>query len=106
MGDCKTCTGCKEKKTKAELPENIPYIAYDMAQARNERHIKRMIVALIVAVALMFATNIAWIWVWNSYEYSTEEILVDSYDGGNANYIGNDGDIINGEDSSTEDSTN
>lgn len=108
MGDCKTCTGCKEKKTKAELPENIPYIAYDMAQARNERHIKRMIVALIVAVALMFATNIAWLCVWNSYEFYgetyTEEVSVDSGDGGNANYIGNDGDITNGESSSTESS--
>jgi hypothetical protein len=108
MGDCKTCTGCKEKKTMAEPPENIPYIAYDMAQARNERHIKRMIVALIVAIALMFASNMAWLWAWNSYEICgevyTEEVLVDSADGGNANYIGNDGDIINGEDSSSESS--
>jgi hypothetical protein len=110
MGDCKTCTGCKEKKTKAELPENIPYIAYDMAQARNERHIKRMIVALIVAIALMFVSNAIWLWVWCQYDYSgetyTEEIVVeqDASDGGDTNYIGNNGDINNGvsKDSSNE----
>lgn len=106
MGDCKTCTGCKEKKTKAELPENIPYIAYDMAQARNERNVKRLVIALIVAIALMFATNIAWLLVFNSYDYASEtysdEVLVDSGDGGTANYIGNNGDINNGVDTSGE----
>jgi hypothetical protein len=35
---------------------------------------------------------------WNSYDYTSEEVIIDSQDGGNANYIGNDGDIINGED--------
>lgn len=111
MGDCKTCTGCKNIKTKkAELPENIPYIAYDMAQARNERHIKRMIVALIVAIALMFASNMAWLLVFNSYDYASEtyseEVLVDSDDGGTANYIGNNGDINNGTSESGENHNN
>ena len=97
MGDCKTCTGCKEKKTKAELPENIPYIAYDMAQARNERHIKRMTVALIVAIALMFVSNMMWLWAWNSYNYTSEETIY-TQDGEGTNIIGNQNEVDNGAD--------
>ena len=44
----------------------------------------------------MFASNIAWLWAWSSYDYVSEEVSVDSQDGGNANYIGHDGDINNG----------
>ncbi len=82
----------------------VPYLVYESEQARNERHIKRLIVALIVAVALMFLSNAAWLFAWCQYDYSSEETAVDvnAEDGGNANYIGNDGDIINGENNSDE----
>jgi hypothetical protein len=58
-----------------------------------------MVVALIVAIALMFASNACWLWAWCQYDYYSEETIIeqDAKDGGNANYIGNDGDIINGE---------
>jgi hypothetical protein len=41
------------------------------------------------------------------YDYSSEETIVDvnSDDGGNANYIGNDGDIVNGESNRAETET-
>ena len=67
--------------------------------ARNERNIKRLIIALIVSIAAIFASNAAWLYAWCQYDYSSEEtvIEIDSTDGGNANYIGNDGDIYNGE---------
>ena len=92
------CKECKEKRMEVNTPENVPYIVHETAMARNERNVKRMIVALIAAIALLFASNALWLWAWNSYDYSSEEIIIDSQDGGNANYIGNDGDIVNGED--------
>ena len=87
---------CKEcEKTEGATPENVPYIVYESERARSERHIKRMWIALIVLVAMIFATNAVWLWAWTRYDYET--VTVDSADGGNANYIGNDGDIYNGE---------
>lgn len=76
--------------------KTVPYIVYEGSQARAERTIKRLIVALIIITILMFASNIAWLWAWSSYDYVSEEVSVDSQDGGNANYIGHDGDINNG----------
>jgi hypothetical protein len=77
--------------------------------ARQERQIKRMWIALIVAISMIFLMNMAWIGAWTSYDYSSEEIIVeqDAQDGGNNNYIGNDGDINNGisEDNDTEKET-
>lgn len=79
----------------------VPYIVHESAMARNERHIRRLVIALIVAIVMMVAMNIAWLYVWNSYEYVGESSV--SVEGeGNANYIGNDGDITNGEDNSSE----
>ena len=74
----------------------VPYIVHESAMARNERHIKRLVIALIVAVVMIAVTNIAWLWVWNSYEYVGESESVSVSGDGTANYIGDDGDITNG----------
>lgn len=82
---------------------NVPYIVYESAMARAERQIKRLTIALILLMLLIVATNGAWLYVWSSYEFMDgySEVQVDS-DGGNANYIGNDGEINNGENNSKE----
>lgn len=85
--------------------KEIPYFVYEATQARNERTIKRLITTLIIAIALMFISNAIWLWAWSQYDYiSTTEQQVDlSTDGGgDANYIGNDGDIVNGENQSED----
>ena len=79
----------------------VPYIVHESAMARSERHIRRLVIALIVAVVIV-VTNIAWLWVWNSYEYVGESESVSVEGEGTANYIGNDGDITNGEDNSNK----
>lgn len=79
----------------------IPYIVFESTMARAERQHKRLVIALIVAVVMIVASNLAWLYVWNSYEYVGESSV--SVEGeGNANYIGNDGDITNGENNSQE----
>lgn len=83
---------------------DVSYLVYEATQVRNERTIKRLIIALIVAVVLIFVSNAIWLYAWMQYDYTGEEIIVDSNDGGNANYIGHDGDINNGTNNSeTED---
>lgn len=83
----------------------VPYIVYEGEQARNERHIKRLVIALIVAVTLIFASNLAWLIAWFQYDYILESVEIDNSGGGNANYIGNDGDITNGANTSTQSDT-
>lgn len=74
---------------------DVPYIVYEGSMVRAERHIKRLVIALIVAVVMICVSNLAWLYVWNSYEYVGDSSV--SVEGENANYIGNDGEINNGE---------
>lgn len=87
--------------------KDVPYIVYEATQARSERTIKRLIAVVIITIALLFISNAIWLWAWSSYEYTATESSVDlSTDGGgDANYIGNDGEIVNGEDKSSTEST-
>ena len=53
MPDCKSCKENRAKNIKP--PETIPYLAYEGAMARNERTIKRLVIALILAISMIFA---------------------------------------------------
>ncbi len=84
----------------------IPYIVYESEQSRSERNIKRLISAIIILIAIVFASNLVWLYAWCQYDYVSEEtsVTVDgggdgnaNYVGNNTNYVGNDGDINNGE---------
>lgn len=79
----------------------IPYIAFETEMARHERTIKRLLIALVVAVALLFASNVAWLCFFNQFDYATDTVTQE-LDAGNANYIGADGTINNGEASSKD----
>lgn len=91
----KTCDGCKNKVyTEEEKMLTVPYVAHQSAAARQERQIRRMWIALIMAVALIFASNAIWLYAWMQYDYESYEITADG--DSNANYIGQDGNIYNG----------
>lgn len=66
-----------------------------------ERSNKRMLIALIIAVTLLFASNALWLYDWTQYDYcgdtTSQDVTLDSKDG-IANYIGNNVDINNGKD--------
>lgn len=73
------------------MENNVPYIAYESAQARSERHIRRMLAALIVAVVLMFLSNALWLWAWVQYDYTSETTTTETtyqQDGQGLNIIG------------------
>lgn len=88
------CKECKEQRMVANTPENVPYIAHETAMARNERNVKRMIIAIVTAIVLLFASNALWLWAWMQYDYESYEVTADG--DSNANYIGQDGTIYNG----------
>lgn len=73
---------------------SIPYIVFESAQSRSERHIKRLVVALIISILIGFATNLAWLYVWNQYDYESE-IITRTYvqDGEGLNIIGDSNEV-------------
>ena len=44
-----------------ENNNTVPYVVYEATCARHCINMKRLVVALIVSVALMFASNVAWL---------------------------------------------
>ena len=89
MANCETC------KTKMQnAPESVPYIVHEASMARMERHTKRVWIALIICIVMLLASNAAWLYAWCQYDYASYEAITDN--GGDANIIGNDGDIYNG----------
>lgn len=86
----KTCNNCGTEN----LNVTVPYVVHESAMARQERQIKRLWIAIILSVALIFASNAFWLWAWMQYDYESYEITADG--DSNANYIGQDGNIYNG----------
>lgn len=79
-------------------------IAFERMQAKDERNDRWRNIIILVLIILLVVTNAMWLIAWNQYDYvdSYDEIDIDSGDSGNANYIGNDGDIHNGSNQSYE----
>lgn len=78
---------------------NVPFVVYQATAARQERQIRRMWIVVLVLIVALIVSNLAWIVYESSFEekITTEEIIIDADNNGNANYIGQDGNIYNGE---------
>ena len=88
MADCESC------KSKNQQAADVPYIVHEAELARAERTAKRLRITILLLIVLLVGTNAGWIW----YQSQFEDIGIsqESEDGYN-NFIGNDGDIFNGE---------
>lgn len=75
--------------------EKVPYVVHEGIIARLERCNRRLWILCIVLILLLAATNGAWLFYESQFTDETLTITQDNKDGFN-NYIGNDGDIING----------
>ena len=54
----KVCDSCS---SSGKSPASVPYAAFESSMTRAERIIKRLVIALIVTIALTFASNIGWL---------------------------------------------
>ncbi len=90
MPDCKAC---EHKHEPLTTEEELRY-AHDVTTAFAERTVKRLWVIIILLIALFVGSNAMWIY----YDKQHEEVVVtqENADGYN-NFVGNDGDILNGE---------
>lgn len=69
----------------------VPYIVYEGEMARQERNIKRLLIIMATMLVLFFASNMAWLYVWNQYEYveETKTVTIDAeQDGEGVNMVG------------------
>ena len=55
---------------------------------------RRWFIAFIIAIVMLFATNLTWLYAWNLPNES-ESTTISSDDNSNANYINGEGDITN-----------
>jgi len=79
-------------------------IAFERMQAKDERNDFWRNLTIIFLIILLVATNAMWLFAWHQYDYVDEDYSVDMNTGGDgdANYIGNDGDIEYGIDNDTQ----
>ena len=102
-----TCNDCK---TQNSGDGNIIFTeyGYEAHEARHEREKKRLWIVCLVLIVALIITNFAWIIYECSFEdvVTTEEIIVDADDNGYANYVGQDGNIYNGENYDKEENQN
>lgn len=80
----------------------VPYIVFEGEMARHERTVKRLVIALLISIALIFISNMAWLWFFNQFDYESDMVTVNSQEEGNASYMSGDGVIDNGRSTSEE----
>ena len=101
----KKCDECKRCAINDDMT-NVVMSSADW-QRNEQRHLrreKRFVAIIVLLIILLVGSNIGWMIYESQFEdvVTTEEVVVDADDNGNANYIGQDGNIYNGEDNSKE----
>lgn len=86
------------ERLKMDDKTQIPYIVYEAEMTRSERNFKRLWVVVIILISLLVTTNLCWLAYESQFETveQTTEVTQEN-SGGCNNYVGNDGDITNGE---------
>lgn len=77
--------------------KQIPFIAHEQMMVRMERTNHRLWILCIFLIICLVASNLAWVLYESQWEvYEEQTVTQESADGVN-NFIGNNGDIYNGE---------
>lgn len=102
------CENCKKKNSEEMQVITIPIVTYEKDEQRKERREKRYIFVIILMIVLFVGSNAGWLYYESQMEEVTTitETTLDANGDGIANYIGNDGDIIYGEDYSKNNNEN
>lgn len=92
----KKCNNCGINNDMAVMP----IAQHEKDQNRLTYIIKRLIAVIVLLVVLLVGTNAGWLLYENQFEAveetTTETIVTQDNADGYNNYIGNDGDIVNG----------
>jgi hypothetical protein len=71
-----------EKQSK---PESVPYIVFEGEMARQERHVRRLWIALLAAITALVLTVGIFVWYLNQYDFTSYDY---QQDGQGVNIIG------------------
>ena len=91
----KTCNNCGAENQNV----TVPYVVHEATVARQERQIKRLWVAIIVAISMLFASFALFVWYESQFETMTYEQDGDGIN--NVNY-GEQGYLNNGAESENQ----
>jgi len=83
----------------------VSYAAFESMMTANEKHIKRLFIALLITIILLFASNVAWIHFFSQFDFAGDSYSdIYSQDGKGLNNIntGQQGDVDYGTDVYTE----
>lgn len=94
------CNDCKHNV----LNESVPRSVYESSQAQANVNNRRLFIALMLTIILFVASNLAWIIYEAQFETVTTSVEMEN-ESGYVSYIGNDGDIYNGETQSHNEET-
>ena len=86
----KVCDSCN---SSAKTPASVPYAAFESSMSRAERIIKRLVIALIVTIALIFASNIGWL-IYANNNGNTNSNYTVTQSGNPTSIIGDDNDSV------------
>ena len=88
----KTCNSCNTNDMAV-----MPIAQHEKDQNRLMGIIKSLIAVVVILIVLLVGTNIGWLVYEAQYEVVEETTITQENEDGYNNYIGNDGDIVNGE---------
>ena len=89
--DEKKCNGC----INGNKMEKVPYVVLELTSAKHDRRERRLWIAIIISILLFFINNAMWLHAWNSYDYSSEEVIY-TQDGQGTNIIGDSNEVDDG----------
>lgn len=69
----------------------IPYFAHEAEVMRQEKHMKRLWIALVISILCILISNLVWIWYINQYDFVSYD-----QDGEGVNIIGDSNEVENG----------
>ena len=78
------------------MNEPVPYIVHESILARMERTIKRLWILCIIMFTALVISNCMWLYYESQFSIEQTTEVTQTNDNGYNNYIGNDGDIVNG----------
>lgn len=83
------CTNCNRQ---VDYPP-VPFVVHENLRAQMDLHARRLVRVIVLLIVLLVGSNIAWL----VYEEQFETVRVQQEkERGVNNFIGNDGDITNG----------
>lgn len=87
------CQNCNKRDI---YTTQVPLVVLENTRAQMDAHAARLVRVIVLLIILLVGSNGLWLWHESQFADEVYEITQENEDGYN-NFIGNDGDIYNGE---------